>query len=132
MKQLSRSVVFVNTNPKHERIAVLKNNDSLSQLNDDDTDVFQKSLIDRYQHRPEKLNFMCLAEFAATYVTNYKPDDNVCDALPDVASPSTSTQIKLTSGFGKMSKRKQQAVIRFRKYNRETDLKNWYRAKLML
>ena len=32
MKQLSRSVVFVNTNPKHERIAVLKNNDSLSQL----------------------------------------------------------------------------------------------------
>ena len=31
---------------------VLRNNDSLSQLHDDDTDVFQKSLIDRYQHRP--------------------------------------------------------------------------------
>ena len=55
MKQLSRSVVFVNTNPKNERITVLKNNDSLSQLNDDDTNVFQKSLIDRYQHRPQQL-----------------------------------------------------------------------------
>ena len=31
-KMLSRSVVFVNTNPKNERIAVLKSPDSLSQL----------------------------------------------------------------------------------------------------
>ena len=30
MKQLSRSVVFVNTNPKHEQIAVLKSHGSLS------------------------------------------------------------------------------------------------------
>ena len=115
MKQLSRSVVFVNTNPKHERIAVLKSHDSLSQLDDDDTNVFQKSLIDRYQHRPQQLNSICLAEFAATYVTNYKPDDSMCDALPDIESDTTSTQITLTEGFGKMSKRTQQAVIRFRK-----------------
>ena len=72
MKQLSRSVVFVNTNPKHERIAVLKNNDSLGQLDDNDTNVFQNSLIDRYQHRPQQLSAMCLAEFAATYVTKYR------------------------------------------------------------
>ena len=30
MKQLSRSVMFVDTNPKNERIAVLKNNDLAS------------------------------------------------------------------------------------------------------
>ena len=132
MKQLSRSVVFVNTNPKHERIAVLKSHDSLSQLEDDDTNVFQKSLIDRYQHRPQQLNSMSLAKFAATYVTNYKPDDSMCDALPDLESDITSTQITLTDGFGKMNKHKQQAVIRFRKYNKDTDPSNWYRAKLML
>ena len=131
MKQLSRSVLFVDTNPKNVRIAVLKNNDSLSQLNDDDTNVFQKSLIDRYQHRPQQLNSMCLADFAATYVVNYK-SDSVCDALPAVESDTTSTQVTLTDGFGKMNKRKQQAVIRFRKYNKETDPSNWYRAKLML
>ena len=50
MKQLSRSVVFVNTNPKNERIAVLKNSQALEQLDDSDVDVFQKSLVDRYQH----------------------------------------------------------------------------------
>ena len=124
--------MFVNTNPKHERIAVLKNNDSLSQLDDDDTNVFQKSLIDRYQHRPQQLSSMCLAEFTATYVTNYTSDDCVCDALPDLGNDSTSTQITLTDGFRKMNKRKQQAVIRFRKYSKDTDPSNWYRAKLML
>lgn len=45
MKQLSRSV---NSNPKNERIAVLKDNASLSQLEDNDTNVF------RYQHRPQQ------------------------------------------------------------------------------
>ena len=71
MKQLSRSVVFVDTNPKNERIAVLKNTQELEQLEDDDANVFQKSLIDRYQHRPQIVRSMCLAEFAATYITNY-------------------------------------------------------------
>ena len=46
MKQLSTSVVFVDTNPKSERIAVLKSKQMLNELEDDDTNVFQKSLID--------------------------------------------------------------------------------------
>ena len=73
---------------------------------------------------------MCLAEFAATYVVNY--ECNECDALPAPESDITSTQITLIHRFGKMNKRKQEAVIRFRKYNKETDRSNWYRAKLML
>ena len=117
--------MFVDTNPKHERIAVLK---TLSQLDDDDTNVF-KSLTDRYQHRPQQLSSMCLAEFAATYVTKYRPDESVCGALQDLESDSTSTQLTLSDGFGKLNNRKQQAVIRFREYNKDT---NWYRAKLML
>ena len=132
MKQLSRSVVFVDTNPKNERIAVLKSNESLSQLDDSDTNVFQKSLIDRYQHRPRQFQSMCLAEFAAKYVVKYERDDGECDALPASESDTTSTQITLTDGFGKMNKRRVEAVIRFRKYNKETDPSNWYRAKLML
>ena len=132
MKQLSRSVVFVDTNPKQERIAVLKSNESLSQLDDSDTNVFQKSLIDRYQHRPRELQSMCLAEFAAKYVVKYERDDDACDALPASESDTTSTQITLTDSFGKMNKRRVEAVIRFRKYNKESEPSNWYRAKLML
>ena len=50
MKQLSINVVFVNTNPKRNRIGVLKDFNAISQLDDDDTNVFQKSLIDKYEH----------------------------------------------------------------------------------
>ena len=53
MKQLSRAVVFVNTNVKKDRIAVLKGRDAIDQLDSDDTNVFQKSLLDRYVHRPD-------------------------------------------------------------------------------
>ena len=80
----------------------------------------------------QQLKSMCLAEFAAIYVVNYKPDDSMCDAIPALESDTTSTQITLTDGFGKMNKKKQESVIRFRKYNKETDLSNWYREKLML
>ena len=125
MKQLSRSVVWVDTNPKNERIAVLKSTQELEQLDNDDVNVFQKSLIEHYQHRPQSIQSMCLA---ATYVTNYKKED----ALPPVESEATSSHITLTNGFGRMNKHKREAVIRFRRYNKDTEPSNWYRAKLML
>ena len=81
IKQQSKAAVFVDTNPKSESIAVLKYSVTLSQLEDDDTDVFQKSLVSRYVHRPYNLQHMCLAEFAATFVTNYKSEDDG-DELP--------------------------------------------------
>jgi len=36
---------------------------------------FKKSLVSRYIHRPRNLQQFCLAEFAATFVSNYKPED---------------------------------------------------------
>ena len=108
MKQVSRSVVFVDTNPKNERIAVLKNSASLRELDDDDVNVFQKSLVNRYEHRPQELSSMCLAEFAATFVTNYQhkddDDDSQNDVLPTTSSDENPSQITLTDGFSKMNR----------------------------
>ena len=68
---------------------------------------------------------MCLAESAATYVVKYGPtDDSECDALPAANSETTSTQITLTVRFSKMNKCKQEAVIRFRKYNKDAEPSN--------
>ena len=75
---------------------------------------------------------MCLAEFAATFVTNYHCKDSECDALPPSDNETSSSQITLTDGYGKMNKRKIEAVIRFRRYNKDAEPSNWYRAKLML
>ena len=116
MKQLSRSVVCVDTNPKQERIAVLKDSNALKDLAGDDTNVFLTSFKYRYERRPHELQSMCLAEFAATFVTKYQPkdsdtDDN--DLLPRTETNSKPTQITLTDGYGKMNQRRKQAVIRF-------------------
>lgn len=130
LKQLSRAVVFVDTNA---RIAVLKSPDEISKLDGDDTDVFQKSLVDRYQHRPAQISNMCLAKFAATYCTDYKPkDDDVNNYALDGESETNSKKNVLVGGFGQMRERRTPAVIRFRKYNKDADASNWYRAKLML
>ncbi len=75
---------------------------------------------------------MCLAEFAATYVTKYQPRDADNDVLPPNETDTESTQITLTNGYGKMNKCRKPAVIRFRTYNKDYDSTNWFRAKLML
>ncbi len=69
---------------------------------------------------------MCLAEFAATYSTDYKPKD------ADVGSESTNRKIVLVGGFGHMRERRTPAIIRFRKCNKDADASNLYRAKIML
>ena len=104
------------------------------KINDDDTDVFQKSLIDRYEHRPLELQSMCLAEFAATFATKYQTQDADTDndVLLHTSMDSTSSQITLTDNYGKMNRRKKEAVIRFRTFNKDSDSSNWFRAKLML
>ena len=38
----------------------------------------------------------------------------------------------MTDGFGKMHKRRREAVIRFKKYNKDKEPSNYYRARLML
>jgi len=74
---------------------------------------------------------LCLAEFAATFVANYKPEDEG-DVLPPPESETMSSRITLTGGFGMMSRRRREAVIRFHRYNKDAEPTNWYRAKLML
>ena len=113
MKLLSRSVVFVDTNPKKDRISALKDSAALSQLDDDDT---KKNLVGRYTHRPRDLHYMCLAEFASPFVTNYQKTEE-----SDVLAPS----ITLTDGYGKMNRRGKEAVIRFHRYNKDAEPTNY-------
>lgn len=67
LKKLSRTVVFINTDTKQDRVAVLKTKDHLNDKADDDEDVFQTSLLDIYVAQPNVLKNMCVAEFAAEH-----------------------------------------------------------------
>ena len=83
LKQLSHVNVYINTNSKSERVTVLKTKEVLDNMHKDNTDVFQKSFIDRYCHRPRIVQSMCLAEFAAAYNVDYCDKDPPNDVLPE-------------------------------------------------
>ena len=67
MKQLSPSVVFLNTNTSDQRIGLLKPLQCLEAMDDNDENISQKSLLDRYIHRPAQLENVSYAEFGANY-----------------------------------------------------------------
>ena len=52
---------------KEQRVSLPKSQEQLSQLSDDDENVFATSVIDRYSARPQELKQMCLAKFAVNY-----------------------------------------------------------------
>ena len=63
----SRRVTCVNTEMKEQRVSLRKSQEQLSQLSDDNENVFATSVIDRYSARPQEVKQMCLAKFAVNY-----------------------------------------------------------------
>ena len=81
-----------------------------------------RNIIDRYAARPEKLEDMCLAQFAANYtykretgngVTQY--EDNISGEsdteLPPDDNVSNDSIITLQNGLGYMRRRNQKAIV---------------------
>ena len=52
----SRKVTCVNIEMKEQRVSSPKSQEQLSELSDDDENVFATSVIDRYSARPQELN----------------------------------------------------------------------------
>ena len=71
LKRCSRQVVFVNTNPPDERVYLLKSN--IDQL-PDDAEVAESNMITRYSQRPDVLDNVCLADYAAYYDNRIRAD----------------------------------------------------------
>ena len=133
---MSRKVVFINTAAKEDRVSLLKPINQIQDM-DDYSEDYQTSLIDRYAARPDRLNNMCLAEFAANYTTRSGqelPDDETSDVLPtpEDGGSGRCESIKLRNNLGHMYKRKRKAVIRFHRFNLEKEPGKVYRSELML
>jgi hypothetical protein len=67
MKKASRQVIFINTNPPEDRVFLLKPQDILDNLHDDDEYIQVSGLLDKYEKRSKKLENVCLADFACWY-----------------------------------------------------------------
>ena len=137
----SRKVTCVNTEMKEHRVSLPKSQQQLSQLSDDDENVFATSLIDRYSARPQQLKSMCLAKFAVNYEPS-SPSPNQTHEL-DIDEEYNENddnneeddyieKIKLNNGLGRMKKRKREAILRTRKYRVHSEPEKYYHSKLLL
>ena len=136
----SRKVLSVNCEMKENRVRLPKTQQQLSKMDDDDTNVFCTSMIDRYSARPDELREMCLATFAINYTPVTEGDySQLCEETNITQNDSISTtmnystyKIQLKRGLGTMTKCKKEAILKATWYNIATQPEKYYHAKLLL
>ena len=129
LRRCSRTFVFLNTDSKESRDSLLLPFTQLQKLNDSDTDIYCKNIIDRYTARPQTWENMSLAEFAANYTYKKERHNNVMEDKDELSGESErefgdddddnnivqTSMITLQNGLGSMRKRK--AIIRWHNFN---------------
>ena len=143
LRRCSRSTIFLNTNDKNSRDSLILPFAQLQKLDDDDENVYCKNIIDRYVARPQKLEDMSLAEFAANYTYKQESINDVAQCEDDISGGSDTELgynndlsceniITLQNGLGCMRKRKKKAVIRWQNFNLEKEPEKHFRSRIML
>src|SRR5277367_6234481 len=120
MSNCSRHCIYINTARPEERISMVKSEAELKELDPDSTDICYEGLLDHYVSRPDSLENICLAEFAAGYTFRSDTPKNDKNCF----------ELKNESGF--VNKRTKDRIIRYRKYNKLQHKDEFFRSELML
>ena len=143
LRKCSRTTIFLNTDNKFSRDLLLLPFTQLQKLDDDDENVYCKNIIDRYAARPQHLEDISLAEFAANYTYKRETTNDVTQCEDDISGES-DTQIQsdddvsqqsiitLQNDLGCMRKRKKKAIIRWHNFNLEKEPEKHFRSRIML
>lgn len=156
VSECSRMCVFINTNLPEKRVHVVKSNDELASMQEDDTDILSVDNIEYYTNRPEELRKISLAEFLSEYniesnknSKTYKFENNddkneenfdISDEFQDTFDEESEEKIiafKFNSKNPRVKnkiaiKRKQSKIIRFVHFDSNKDEDEYYRELIML
>ena len=91
LRRCSRTTIFINTDYKESRDSLLLPFTQLQKLDDDDENIYCKNIIDRYAARPQHLEDISLAEFAANY-TYKRESTNVMWNMMKMTGQKQATQ----------------------------------------
>lgn len=136
LSENSNSDVYINTGRPEERVSILKPREQLRSLPTDSTDIFATGLLDHYIQRPDELEELCLADFAANYkycrsartANNEAYNEHEDETENDFSG--RSLRLKNNSGF--IKKKRKPLVIRYRRYNVNTHRSDYFRELVML
>ena len=146
LRRCSRTFVFLNTDSKESRDSLLLPFTQLQKLDDSDRDIYWKNIIDRYAARPQTLENMSLAEFAANYTYKQERHNNVMEDKDELSGESEreflhdyndnnivqTSMITLQNGLGSMRKGKRKAIIRWHNFNIQKEPEKHFRSQIML
>merc|ERR1712002_1354077 len=123
----SRKKKFIQTLPPEKRDGLLKAN--IEELDDKD-DIFCYNIIDYYQNRPDSLEDISLASFAANY-EYYKHNTNTIQIQDDNIQEDdnnededniTEQTLLLKNNMGYLKERKKSSIIRYFKGKYDDDI----------
>merc|ERR1712240_655034 len=123
----SRKKMFIQTLPPEKRDGLIKPN--IEELDDMD-DIFCYNIIDYYQNRPDSLEDISLASFAANY-EYYKYNTNTIQIQDDNIQEDdnnedeeniTEQTLLLKNNMGYLKERKKSAIIRYFKGKYDDDI----------
>jgi hypothetical protein len=138
----SRDCIFIPTGPPDERIIFVKTERELRNLDSDSTDIGARGLLDHYVQRPDEIQDVCLADFAAWYTFSSrktKSNDPEINDVVDINEAEGSDEedelpkfLRLKDKSGYIRRRKNPRIIRFRRYGEKEDPENYFREQIML
>ena len=130
-----------------DRVSLPKNEKQLSDMNEEEDDVYMTSIHDRYAACPESLQNMCLATFAVSYEpifgTKKTYDENVniventdqSDSESDEETTTTRRKnevIKLKNNLGQMQKRNTELILCVKSFKQNKEPEKYYHSRLIL
>ena len=108
LRKCSPGISFINTNLSNNKTRTIKSKEELELLPNNSTDIFKKSIIDRYMDRPTcgkfaLLKTVCFAQFASLY---YKKTCSDNDYQPNILGENIEKEIDCNTTLQKKNRSK--------------------------
>ncbi|KAI8116853.1 ATP-dependent DNA helicase PIF1 [Lucilia cuprina] len=137
LSESSNADIYINTGRPEERVLVLRSRDQLQNLPSYSTDIYVASLLDHYVQRPDELDSLCLADFAAFYkflrtARNIQNDETYNEHEDQEENELSGRFLRLKDNSGFIKKKTKPNVIRYRHYNVNTHRSDYFRELVML
>ena len=128
----SRKVTFVNSNMCDDQVSLPKHEKALSEMEEDEDNVYMTSIHDRYASQPGSLEVMCLAKFAVNYEpifdskqvdeqTEDANDDDIEDNEDEMIRGRHNDVIVLNNNLGCMQKRWSESILHIKAFRQNTE-----------
>ncbi|XP_037820089.1 uncharacterized protein LOC119609402 [Lucilia sericata] len=137
LSESSNADIYINTVRPEERVLILRSRDELQNLPSDSTDIYVTSLLDHYVQRPDELDSLCLADFAAYYkfsrtARNVQNEETYNEHDEQDENEFSGRFLRLKDNSGFIKKKTKPNVIRYRRYNVNTHRSDYFRELVML